>query len=426
MESSELSRLRYYFDLLAKLIANLNNIALVDDSTEKTKIQRVLKALADILSCEDAFVGKYDEKTQRIVIEDVFSPDHLIHGTFPCQEGSIWNAIIQEQKFYAAGSGDIDSAAKAIGIQNAVVAPFIRNDGTLRIISCCNKRTEMPYRYDTYGSDEGKILQTVAILTARQLDIARSIKIDLEKAARVQKHLLPEKAPAVEKADLDHIYVPAKGVSGDYYDFISLTGHELGIVIGDVRGKGLEAALVMVMIRSSMHSILEQMGKRFNVDEIMFQLNNLIKKNVEEGMFATFIFAVLDTKARLMRYCSAGHLPPMVYRSRRCNFEQTEEISTNLALGVEKNAIYAVHELTLGEGDIVIFCTDGIHEAQQINGDDQFGLERLKAAVIESARKDAKDIIKEILAKMSAFCGGSQLQDDASLIVLKMKWLSPQ
>jgi sigma-B regulation protein RsbU (phosphoserine phosphatase) len=108
-------------------------------------------------------------------------------------------------------------------------------------------------------------------------------------------------------------------------------------------------------------------------------------------------------------------------RYNRCNFGQTEVISTNLALGVEKDTIYPVHEFRLGEGDIVIFCTDGIHEVQQINGDDQFGLERMKTAVIEAAHKDAKDIIREILARISAFCSGSQLQDDASLIVLKMK-----
>jgi sigma-B regulation protein RsbU (phosphoserine phosphatase) len=419
MASSELSKLHYYFDMLAKLNANLNNIALTDDSSEEAKIQRVLKALADILSCEHAIIGKYDTINRKITINYVSSSDCPIYGSFFSQEGSIWESVIRDQKFY--GSESIDTAAKAIGIKTAIVGPFILSDGVQRVIACCNKKTKMPYPYDTYGSDEGKILQTVAILTAKQLDRERSVKYELEKAARVQKRLLPEKSPTVENVDLAYRYVPARAVGGDYYDFISLNGHELAIVIGDVRGKGLEASLVMVMIRSFIHFILEQIDLQYSIDEIMFLLNNLIHRNVEEGMFATLIYAVLDSRARLIRYCSAGHLLPLVYRATRSNFEQTDELSTGLILGQEGDTMYSIHQINLGEGDIVVFCTDGIYEAQQINGDEQFGIERLEKAVIETARNDVSIIVKEVFSKISAFCGGSQLQDDASLIVLKMK-----
>jgi len=423
MESEEISKLQYYFALLARLIANLYNIAIHDNVPEEDKIQRVLQALSDILLSEYTFVGKYEEEKRNIVIEHVFPLDCPFQKSFTYTEGSIWDAVIEDQEFYAVGLDNMDIDAKDLGIQTVIAAPFALDDGAKRIIACCNKKVKEPYTYETYGSDEGKILEVVASLLANQLNRDRAVTYEFEKAARIQRQLLPKKAPVIENVDLAHIYIPANTVGGDYYDFIPLTGEKVGILIGDVCGKGLSAALIMVIVRSFVHFVTEEMNIGCKLSEIMFQLNNLIHRCVETGMYVTLVYALLDTREMLIRYCCAGHLPPLVYRAPRSRFEEIEEKSSGLALGIEADTMYATHDVKLGQGDIVVLCTDGITEAKGGRGEqiEEFGMQRLQTAIVEVARKGAIDIINEVQTKLSDFQSEAGPHDDASMIVFRVK-----
>lgn len=423
MESEEISKLHYYFGLLARLIANLYDIAIHNKVPEEAKVQRVLRALADILLSEYTFVGKYEEEKRNIVIEHVFPLDCPFQKSFTYLEESIWDAVIEDQKSYAESMDDTDIVAKSLGIQTAIAAPFVLDDGVKRIIACCNKKVKEPYTYETYGSDEGKILEVVASLLANQLNRDRAVTYEFEKAAGIQRQLLPKRAPVIENIDLAHIYIPANTVGGDYYDFIPFTGEKVGILIGDVCGKGLSAALIMVIVRSFVHFVTEEMHIGCKLSETMFQLNNLIHRCVEPGMFVTLVYALLDTKEMLMKYCCAGHLPPMVYRAPCSRFEEIKEQSFGLSLGIELDTMYATHDVKLGQGDIVIMCTDGITEAKGERGEEveQFGMQRLQASVVEVARKGATDIINEVQARLSDFQSNAEMHDDASMIVFKVK-----
>lgn len=422
-DSSEKEQLEYFSSLVA-LIAGLSSVAGTEELAEDDKIQHALKALAEVLSSDCTFIGRCEEDNGRrkIVIESCFPPTEAVGSFVISDSDNIWQAVLDQGTFFAADSEEMDESARQQGIVTAIAAPLTLNDGLQRIIACCNKK-ESQYPYQTYGSYEGKALDAVAKVLGRRVEQDRVRRNEMEKAARVQKRLLPRETPAIEGIDLDHVSTPAKEVGGDYYDLIPMGGRRIGIVIGDVSGKGLYAALVMVMVRSFVHFVTMRSDGDCPPDELMFQLNNMIHDSVDPGMFVTLIYAVLDTEARSLTYCCAGHLPPLVYRAPQGGFESPGPQSGSLPVGVQPDTMYRIHEIALGQGDIIVLCTDGVTEAARDTeeGKELFEAERLKRVVEKSARKSATKIRDRILKKVRKFTGKSDQDDDTSLIVLKVE-----
>lgn len=236
---------------------------------------------------------------------------------------------------------------------------------------------------------------------------------EMETARGIQQSFLPESPPRVKGFELAALNLPAREVGGDFYDFIPISQDKLGIVIADVSGKGMPAALFMALSRTLVRA--NTVGKT-TVSEAIRRANNLISQDAKSGMFVTLFYAVLDSKRKLLRYVNAGHNPPLLLKETAGGVILLE--AKGIALGVLDDISLEERELELASNDVVIFYTDGVTES--INEkEEQFGQERLIAAIEKSIDLPVQDLIGKVKEEVTTFAQGQPQFDDLTLVALK-------
>lgn len=242
------------------------------------------------------------------------------------------------------------------------------------------------------------------------------IRGEIETARQLQMAFLPAALPEVSGIDL---WADNKGsidvVSGDYYDIIERSGADsLVLAIADVSGKGIPASLVMSNVQAGLHSYLYQPS--FDLIGAINTLNRLICENTSDGRFVTFFLAELDTRTSTLRYVRAGHEIPILV-SRRGEIRRLDE--GGLALGIMRDAGYKTVEVPLNSGDVVCFFTDGVTDARN-PADEDFGLGRLLATLVDARTLSSRDIGEAIHQALSDFTKDTPQTDDITMIVLRM------
>jgi phosphoserine phosphatase RsbU/P len=241
----------------------------------------------------------------------------------------------------------------------------------------------------------------------------REIEREVDIAAQIQRKLLPARLPELESAALAVYNMPAKGVSGDYYDVFRLDNGSIAIAICDVAGKGIPAALVMVMIRSILHLIV---SSQRDAATTLNWINRGITGRIDLDHFATIAFLIYDQKRREILYSNAAHLPLLVHRHRTGT---TFKVDTEgLPIGIEKDARYEQKRFAVEKGDLVVLCTDGILEAMNPAGK-QYGLGGLKRMVEKNAILPAAELVDAIREDLRLFVGTARQHDDQTLLLLK-------
>jgi len=232
---------------------------------------------------------------------------------------------------------------------------------------------------------------------------------DFERAREIQQALMPKVLPQIRGCQLAAGCQPARVVGGDYYDAIRLGDSSMAIAIGDVSGKGMAAALLM----SNLQAIVRAFAPGgIEPQELCAKANELIAANVASGKYITFFYAVVDAAQRRVRYCNAGHNPPVLLH-RDSTSETLQEGGP--VLGVFPGAVYACGSAELQRGDCLALYTDGITEAMNGN-DEEFGEERLVQLL--GKRAGAADAqLAEIVAAVDKFTRGV-FHDDATLLVM--------
>ncbi|HOO54704.1 MAG TPA: SpoIIE family protein phosphatase [Methanothrix sp.] len=238
-------------------------------------------------------------------------------------------------------------------------------------------------------------------------------KTELNIAREIQESFLPETVPPLKGFDLAAKSLPAKEVGGDFYDFIPISKDEMGLVIADVSGKSVPAALFMVLSRAMVKA---SAAKNPSVSEVAKRANDLIAADAKSGMFVTLFYAILDQKARTLRYVNAGHNPPLVLNGETGNLTLLK--TRGIAMGVMDDAEMEEREIGIGEGDLVVFYTDGVTEASD-DGFYQFGVERLVETVKKNSHLSAAGLVEKITGEVLAFSKGAPQFDDITLMVLK-------
>ncbi|MBI2194773.1 MAG: SpoIIE family protein phosphatase [Planctomycetes bacterium] len=236
----------------------------------------------------------------------------------------------------------------------------------------------------------------------------RLMEQDLELANRIQQKFLPQQPPHIEGYEFRDEYTAALEVGGDYYDFLQLPDQHLGIVIGDVSGKGVSAALYMAKLSSDVrfHS-----AGQTEPGDILTRLNRAMA-GVEEGMFVTLLFLSLDTRTGVLKMANAGHLPPRV---RKASGEILElDSAGNFPLGLYEEVPYEQASFPLGPGDTVAVFTDGVVEAADPE-QKQFGWERLSEVMKASGGRPG-EMLERILDALKTFCRGAVQSDDITLV----------
>lgn len=238
-------------------------------------------------------------------------------------------------------------------------------------------------------------------------------KYELKIAYKIQKSFLPDSIPEIKGFQLSALNIPAKEVGGDFYDFIPISDDKMGIVIADVSGKSVPAALFMALSRTVVRAKAKGNPQ---VAEVIREANKMIAEDSKTSMFVTFFYGILDEKEKNLKYVNAGHNPPLYFNDHGDDLFMLK--ARGMALGVMEEISLEEKEITLDKGDVVVFYTDGITEA--MNKDKQlFGEERLLEEIKRNHHLSAEEITEKIQNSVLEFCGKEPQFDDITLVVLK-------
>ncbi len=242
---------------------------------------------------------------------------------------------------------------------------------------------------------------------------------DLETANEVQRILLPSEPPEIGGYELAGMNVPARFLSGDYLDYIPLDEDRCGVVIADVSGKGVPAALIMAMCRGALRQIAPN---RESPAEALRRLNAQLYPDIKEDMFISMAYAILDRRDSVVRLARAGHDAPVVYRAATGTTEMVKPpgMAVGIDSGVAFNKSTLDFSLPLSAGDCLVLYTDGVTEALDRAGE-EFGVEAMKRAIQASAPEGAAAVVRRVAEEVRAFVGDHPQHDDITLIAIKKK-----
>jgi sigma-B regulation protein RsbU (phosphoserine phosphatase) len=237
---------------------------------------------------------------------------------------------------------------------------------------------------------------------------------EMEIAGGIQQSFLPESPPRIEGVELAALNLPAKEVGGDFYDFIPVSQDKWGLVIADVSGKGVPAALFMALSRTLVRA--NAIGNA-TASQAIRRANDLIVEDDRVNMFVTLFYSVLDPTGKTLTYVNAGHNPPLMLRREGRDIALLE--AKGIALGVMSNIGLEEREISLQKGDMVVLYTDGVTEAIN-NKEEQFGQARLISIAEKNCNLPASELVKRIQQEVTEFSQGQPQFDDLTLMILKV------
>jgi len=235
---------------------------------------------------------------------------------------------------------------------------------------------------------------------------------DVDLAAQVQRLFLPPGKPAIAGLEIAGMMLPARGVGGDYYDYIPIDAHTTQIVIADVAGKGVPAALLMSATAAAMR--LEANLDRSMLEQVE-RLNTGIHSVSGGERYVTLLVAEIDAQKRTLRYVNCGHNPALLFRAKTGTLSLLSSSCPPIGLFPEEICELAAEGLMAG--DLFVLYTDGVTEAENRLGE-EFGMERLSAAVRGGSSLSAEDLMNHIYNAAADFCGDN-FGDDVTVLVVK-------
>jgi sigma-B regulation protein RsbU (phosphoserine phosphatase) len=302
-------------------------------------------------------------------------------------------------------------------IRSMLCVPLRVKNRMIGLISLFNKKKEI------FNPDDQRLLSIIAMQSAQVIESARLyeeekklqlMEEDLKTARNIQRSLLPKENPSLPDIDIVGFTLPAKEVGGDYYDFINIDQNNLGIVIADVSGKGMPAALLMANLQATLRG---QALTNHAPSECIAKSNSLLCRSVEKGKFVTLFYGILNTKEKSFTYTNAGHCYPLIF-NRKGQVRELEK--GGLLLGMLDSYPYQEEKIILEPGELILLYTDGITEAFN-KENEQFEEERLIKVVQESFHMSAKEISQKILDHVVAFQESVPQSDDLTLVVVKVR-----
>jgi sigma-B regulation protein RsbU (phosphoserine phosphatase) len=242
----------------------------------------------------------------------------------------------------------------------------------------------------------------------------QQISQELRLAGRIQASFLPNKFPAFPGWQLAVTLLPAREMSGDYFDVIELGENKLGILIADVTDKGVGSALYMALSRTLIRTYAEEYAA--DPEVVFFAANNRLLKDARANLFITAFYGILDLNEGVLSYCNAGHNPPYLINADQAG-KAIALSRTGIAMGIEENSTWTKEYIEINPGDVLLLFTDGIPDAQNEHGA-FFDDESLLEVARENLDRLAFEIQSEILNRVQEFVGDSPQSDDITLMVL--------
>lgn len=252
-------------------------------------------------------------------------------------------------------------------------------------------------------------------------DLARDerVKQELQIARKVQQSFLPDRTPDITGLDIAAICSPAYETGGDYYDFIQLNDGRLAVTIGDVSGKGIEAAFYMTFTKGVLHALCTDYSSTI---DILAKFNTLFRRNAQKGTFISLIFGLIDTEKKEFRFSRAGHNPLLYYNSEQDTLKEYRPDGIGLGMASEEIFRNNICESSIKfqSDDILVLFTDGVVEAtNRINK--FYGDDRLHRLIKQNKNLSSEKILQKITDDLVKFGDGADQHDDMTVLVIKMK-----
>jgi sigma-B regulation protein RsbU (phosphoserine phosphatase) len=385
-------------------------------------LDTIFDSLKELIDYSAAVVAIVDPKTGAVrdrkargyppheADEDFLAPGSGIIGwVIAHASGQIVNDVKNDARYVKARAETLSEIA----------APIIRTDG--EVIGVINLESDW---INSYDERDLELLMMFASLAAsaidhtllyRQVMRQKQVESELELARKVVESLLPRAFPYMEGFDIYGTTIPVRDVGGDYFDFIDSLSERVGVLVADVSGKGLPAALIMVTFRAYFHAtVINELAMRV----VMSRINRLLHEATDGERFITAFYGLIDPETRRLLYIIAGHNPPLLLHE-----DGTSQLlqHSGLPLGVFKDSHYSESVVDFKPGDILILYTDGVTEATNAR-DETFGVERLEAVVRAVSDRRAHEICEAITGAVREYSfevGGPE--DDLTVSIVKVK-----
>lgn len=420
-ETRDIAYYRHKLEHLEKLVeitSFLNSTIVLEDL-----LSRIMSASKRVVNADASSLFLLDDKTQTLVpliIEGgaggklkALPPLQMGQGIagWVAEEGrsELIEDVYQHPRFD-------DHYDKKTGYQtrSMICVPIKSSDKILGVSQVINKLDGRPFHDGDLELFEAFCIQAaIAIENARMQErlIARqTLEHDLQFAQTVQQSFLPQEAPNVAGFTFASEYTAAQEVGGDFYDFIEFPDNRLGIVIGDVAGKGVVAALYMARLMSDFRfiALTEHIPTR-----VMTRFNNLLVQRSRRGMFVTLVYVLLELRDNFMTVINAGHLPPLFRDGKTGEIEKLDS-QTAPPLGIMPDMMYQATSRQFHAGDALMLYTDGVMEARNADKE-EFGLERLQTLLKAGS---AELLVRDVRGELDAFTDGQPQHDDLTLVCI--------
>jgi sigma-B regulation protein RsbU (phosphoserine phosphatase) len=349
---------------------------------------------------------------------------------------------IRRDRTVALGEGIIGSAAE---LRESILAPDVRKDQRYLAVNP-ETRSELTVpliykgqvigvidlehtRVNYYNEDHQRTLSTLAAQVAISIANARlyqriheeeqRMERDLEMARQVQLRLLPPQPPKLERAEFAAQFVAARSIGGDIYDFLDYGPGRVAIAIGDVSGKAAPAALYAALVSGILRSLAAQ---HLSPAGLLSALNDQLQERRLDSQYVTMLVAIWDDSNQTLQIANAGSVQPVFVSLVSSSSRTTVEVKTIKAegfpLGLFPDVQYEEFTISTRTGDLVVFFSDGIPDAENAKGD-MFGTERLAKVLKAQRQPTAASMVDAILKAVSDFQSGTEHFDDETVVVLR-------
>jgi serine phosphatase RsbU (regulator of sigma subunit) len=254
----------------------------------------------------------------------------------------------------------------------------------------------------------GKLPEQV---TTRDVLARWRLDYEMELARQAQAQFLPRKFPDLRTLSCAGICLPAGRVGGDFYDFLTLPYQCIGLVVGDIAGKGIAAALQMANLQATLRSLCGHLS--YDLRELIRTVSEMFSENTSDGGYATLFFGEYNDRNRLLRYANCGHPAPFILRGDN-TIKRLE--STGLVLGLRDGWDGSIAEVTLERGDTLLVYSDGVTEATR-DAFEEFGETRLIESVIKHSHLSVSELVQTVVATLSEF--GGKPEDDTTVVAAR-------
>ena len=388
-------------------------------------LQRIVELVAEVMDVRASSIRLLDPASGELHIAAVhdLSDDYQGKGRILLADTEIDRRALGEAGYAVVDDLAEDprvlfpEQARAEGVVSALVAGMTYRGERVGLIRVYTGR---PHRFARREID---LLRAVAgmaasaIVNVRLREESRQaerMEQQLKVAAMVQQRMLPQAVPELPGMTLAGIYLPAMELAGDLYDYIPLPEGNLGLLVADVSGKGVAAALIGSLVRGSLRAQLDHV---YDLSDAMAGVNHMLCRDTQPGEFVTLFYGVLDTAKRRLTFCSAGHPPALLWRDGGIGHLTTH----NMLLGVDEDATFDQGVIDLLPGDRLLLYTDGLPDAAD-DRERQFTEARVEQSYRRAAAEatSAGDVLCRVRADVRAFTGLTPQVDDITAVALNV------